>query len=91
MALIPVTAVGWLLEALYVFLLVRILFSWIPGSSVDHPVVQFVHRVTAPILDPIRRIVPPVAGLDFSPLIACLLLSLAHRVLIDFMFRLAYY
>ena len=85
------TAVGWLFEALYVFLLVRILLSWIPGSSMDHPVVQFMHRVTASILDPIRRIVPPVAGRDFSPLVACLLLALAHRVLIDFMFRLAYY
>ena len=87
----PVTAVRWLFQALYVLLLVRIVLSWVPGVDMYHPVVQFVHRVTSPILDPIRRLVPPVAGLDFSPLVAILLLSLAQRIVIDFMVRVAYY
>ncbi len=91
MAVTPVTAVRWLFQALYVLLLVRIVLSWVPGIDMYHPVVQFVHRVTSPILDPIRRLVPPVAGLDFSPLVAILLLSLAQRIVIDFMVRVAYY
>lgn len=56
-----------------------------------HPAVQFVYRVTSPILDPIRSVVPPVAGLDLSPLVALLLLSLIQRVVIGVLLQTAYY
>ena len=34
-----------------------------------HPLPSFVRKLTEPLLDPIRRVVPPVGGLDFSPMI----------------------
>jgi YggT family protein len=70
-------------EVLYVLLIARVVISWIPGVDVSHPAVRFIYRVTAPILGPIRRIMPPIGGLDFSPWIAILLLSLVQRVVID--------
>lgn len=84
-------AVQWLFQLFYVFLLIRIVLSWVPGVNLYHPAVQFVYRVTSPILDPIRRVVPPVAGLDLSPLVAFLLLSLIQRVVIGLVLQTAYY
>jgi YggT family protein len=60
---------------LSVYLLIGALFlqailSWVsPHSLLAQPLAQ----LTRPFLDPIRRIVPPIAGIDLSPLIAILL------------------
>ncbi len=46
--------------------------SWINPYS---PVVPLAHQLTRPLLDPIRRIVPTISGIDLSPLVAILLLQ----------------
>jgi len=79
----PLALIRVVFEVLYVLLIARVVISWIPGVDVSHPAVRFIYRVTAPILDPIRRIMPPIGGLDFSPWIAILLLLLVQRVVID--------
>ena len=79
----PLALIRVVFEVLYVLLIARVVISWIPGVDVSHPAVRFIYRVTAPILDPIRRIMPPIGGLDFSPWVAILLLSLVQRVVID--------
>ena len=55
-------------------LFVRILFEWvrIPYSST---VMRFLWNITEPVLAPIRRAIPKFGGLDFSPMIAILLLN----------------
>jgi YggT family protein len=79
----------------YEFLLfIRVLLSWVnpnPYSPIaTHPAVQVLYRITDPILEPIRRIVPPVGGmLDLSPAIALLLLEFM-RWLIDSLFLRPY-
>jgi YggT family protein len=79
----PLALIRVVFEVLYVLLIARVVISWIPGVDVSHPAVRVIYRVTAPILDPIRRIIPPIGGLDFSPWIAILLLSLVQRVVLD--------
>jgi YggT family protein len=70
-----------LFQLVYVLLIIRVVLSWIPNVNYYHPVIHFIFRVTSLILDPIRRVVPPVAGLDLSPLVAIVLLQLLLRVL----------
>jgi YggT family protein len=82
-----VAAVQFLFRLLYALVLIRVVLSWIPGVSQSHPVVSLVYRVTSPILDPIRRIMPPAGGLDLSPVIALLLLGLLQQVVIDLVAR----
>jgi YggT family protein len=41
---------------------------------------DFLDRVTAPLLNPIRRIIPYLGSIDISPLVAILLLSVLQRV-----------
>lgn len=78
-----ISLVNFVFQLLYVLLLIRVLLSWIPGANFYHPAIQLIHRATSPVLNPIRRLMPPVGGLDLSPLVAILLLSLVRRVLVE--------
>ena len=52
-------------------LLARALMSWIPNMDPYHPAVQFLYSLTEPILQPIRKLVPPLGGMmDISMIIA---------------------
>lgn len=63
----------------YVIIVASVVLSWIPGA-LNHPAGYAVYKLSRPLLDPIRRILPPMGGLDLSPLIAILLLEVIHRV-----------
>ena len=57
------------LEILKWMLLARIIISWVAPYS-HNPFVSFVRRVTDPILRPLSEMLPPLGGLDLSPLLA---------------------
>jgi YggT family protein len=46
------------------------------------PVVAFLHRITEPVLAPIRRALPPMGGLDLSPLVVIIGLQILAGVLV---------
>jgi YggT family protein len=54
-------------------ILVRVIMSYFPGTMSSTPG-RLLARVTDPIIDPVRRVVPPMGGLDLSPAIAIVLL-----------------
>jgi YggT family protein len=62
-------------------ILARVLLSWVRVSPY-HPAVEFLYRITEPILAPLRRIIPPVGMVDISPIIAMLLLQIIQQVLV---------
>ena len=65
-----------LVAQLYFFVLIgHIICSWVRADPY-HPIVQFIYRVTEPVLSRIRRFVPPIAGLDFSVLVAIVVLQI---------------
>ena len=68
-------------QVLTILVVVRVLLSWIPSVDYGHPLISMIIRITDPILVPVRRILPPLGGLDLSPIIALLLLSFAGRLL----------
>ena len=53
-----------------------------------HPVRRGVDRIVEPMLMPIRRIVPLVVMLDFSPLILIILIQLASSLLVRLLISL---
>jgi YggT family protein len=59
------------LYALIILILIRVVFSWISPYP-NHAVYRFVVQVTEPILGPVRRRLPPVSGMDLSPLVVTL-------------------
>jgi len=44
--------------------------------------VAFIYQATEPMLAPIRRVLPPTSGIDWSPLILMLLLGVILRVIV---------
>ncbi len=55
-------------------ILVRVILSWVAPDP-DNPVVRIVTQVTEPIMAPARKLLPPMGGLDLSPILVLLLLQ----------------
>lgn len=72
--------IRFLAGAFNVCLLVRIFLPYFTGFQ-NNRLYQFVYDITEPVLGPIRRVIPPVIGLDFSPMIAMFLVSIVRMVL----------
>jgi YggT family protein len=81
-----------IVKILSALIVVRVLLTWVPGLGMSHPAGRAAHRalaqVTSPIIDPIRRLMPPVAGLDLSPIVAIMLLQLAGTLLVEILMTL---
>jgi len=78
---------------LYAFLmLARVILSWVspnPYRQPYYPVIRFLHRITEPILAPLRRIIPPIGGtIDISPAVALILLELARSLVVSLLLRI---
>jgi YggT family protein len=75
-------------DILIFLIFVDVIGSWIQMLRVQLPdavyrLLHMVHSVVAPIMEPIRRIIPPIGGLDLTPLVALIGLQLIQRVLIS--------
>lgn len=69
---------------LYTFvLLARILTTWIPNLDPLNPVVQLLFRVTDPVLEPARRLIPPLGMVDISPIVVFFGLQILSSILRD--------
>jgi YggT family protein len=70
-----------LLFTLYSFAIIaRSFLSWFRISRY-HPVARFLIEITEPVLAPLRRHIPPVGGLDFTPMVALILLWVLEQML----------
>ena len=74
-----VTVINIVAGVLYVLILARILISWLPIHPWN-PLVRWLRIIVDPILAPFRRILPSVAGLDLSPLLAILVIFFIARI-----------
>jgi YggT family protein len=72
--------IGWILKLYSLAFIVRALLSWF-RVNYYHPIVRFLVRITEPMLAPLRRYIPPRAGLDFTPIVALLILWLMEQLL----------
>ena len=74
-----------------IVLIVNILLSWLTafniintGNRFVYSVLDVSHKLTDPLLNPIRRFMPNIAGLDFSPIILFLLLGFCRNLLREY-------
>ncbi|WJG08668.1 YggT family protein [Aliiglaciecola sp. LCG003] len=63
--------IGEMLQLVIYVLIIRAVLSWV--SQGNNPIEYLFHQLTEPLLAPIRRIIPPIGGLDLSPMIVILL------------------
>ncbi|MCB1023583.1 MAG: YggT family protein [Acidobacteria bacterium] len=69
--------VGYILYGLLgiysLLIVVRIVLSWV--TSFGNPVLRFLLKITDPILEPFRRLIPPLGMFDISPIVVLFLLN----------------
>ncbi len=70
----------FLLQAFIVVILIRIVFSWVSPYPTN-PVSRLAFQLTEPVLAPVRRLLPPTAGIDLSPLVVSIVVIILINVL----------
>jgi YggT family protein len=69
--------VQWALYGLMGLLLIEVIFSWVNPHA---PLAPLVRALNEPLMRPLRRVIPPLGGIDFSPIVAFLVLRIALSV-----------
>ena len=88
MSLFIINLINMVFQIFSFLILVEVIGSWILAARVRLPnwvfdVLHAIHTITEPVLAPIRRFIPSLGGLDFSPIIALLLLDLLRGVVVQ--------
>lgn len=68
------------LNIYFALLIIRILLSWFPNVNWYDPPFSILSQLTDPYLNLFRSIIPPLGGLDFSPILAILLLQVIQSL-----------
>jgi YggT family protein len=72
---------GLLINVFMGAILIQVILSWVaPGNY--NPLVGLVHKIADPVLAPARRIIPPISGIDLSPLVVLVVLQLLKILLV---------
>jgi YggT family protein len=85
----PLAALIWAIPALVglmisIFLfgiLIRVILSWVNPDPYN-PAVALLNRITDPIMVPAQRLIPPIGGIDLSPMVAMIGLVLLEMLLL---------
>ena len=65
-----------------ILIVLRIFMSWLPNIDWDAQPMKFIRIVTDAYLDIFRKVIPPLGGIDFSPIVALIVLSLIQDILL---------
>jgi YggT family protein len=85
----PLAALGWAVPGLIelvinIFLfgvLIRVILSWVNPDPYN-PAVALLERLTDPVMRPAQRLLPPIGGIDLSPMLVMIGLVLLQMLLI---------
>lgn len=77
--------ISLLVDVLSWLIIIHLVLSFF--MSPYHPLREAIGRIVEPMLAPIRRYVPPVGGLDFSPMVLILLLQIVGVLLANLLAR----
>ena len=66
-----------------IILFVRIIITWIPNVDPYSQWYQMLHQITEPVLEPARRLIPPLGMLDISPIVVFIALQIIGGIFQD--------
>jgi len=71
---------GLVINIYFFALLAMIILSWIaPGDN--HPALMLLFQITEPVMAPFRKVLPPMGGMDFSPILLFILINVIQIAL----------
>jgi YggT family protein len=83
-----------LLDFVWYLIIASVVVSWLVAfgvlntrNDVVYRILDMLNRVTEPLLRPIRRLIPPMGGLDLSPMIVLLIIYVLQREIQIVLFR----
>ncbi|GGA13749.1 YggT family protein [Okeania sp. KiyG1] len=82
---------GTFVQIYLVLMFIRILLSWFPNINWYDPPFSVLSQLTDPYLNIFRSIIPPLGGIDFSPIIAIFALQFVAQILTGLLSGLAAY
>ncbi len=59
-------------------LIIYLFMSWVPNAR-ESAIGRFLATICEPYLEPFRKIIPPLGMIDFSPIVAIIVLNLAEK------------
>ena len=76
-----ITTLSTFIQIYSTLLIIRVLLTWFPSINWYNQPFAALSQITDPYLNLFRSIIPPLGGIDFSPLLAFLLLNLLSSLL----------
>lgn len=85
-----IRVVNMLAQLYFFMILAHVVLTWIPHNR-NNRFFRFIHEMTEPYLNLFRRLLPftRTSMIDFSPVIALIVLELVSRLIIEILFRIA--
>ncbi|MBN1559103.1 YggT family protein [candidate division KSB1 bacterium] len=72
-----------LILTLYMYVIIaRAVMSWFNPNPYSN-IVRFIYQITDPVLDRVRRLIPPIGGLDLSPVVVIFAILFIDRFLVS--------
>ena len=81
--------VSIIFNILYFILVIRIIISWV-GADPYNEIVRIVYKITDPLLAPFRALPLKLGAIDFSPIVAFLVLSVLRNFVVNVLYQIAY-
>ena len=79
-AMMSIAELFGLLVNVFIFsILIQVIISWV-NPGMHNPVMGLLHTLNEPLLAPARRIIPPISGLDLSPIVVIIFLQLVSML-----------
>jgi len=70
-------------QILIMIIFIRVILSWFPHNPYN-PLIKIIYQISNPILNPIRNIIPPIGGMDISPIIVIFIIQIIKNIILKF-------
>jgi YggT family protein len=81
-----VGVIAFIINIYYWAIIASIVMSFImmfSGTMSPHPALRLIWQLTEPVMAPVRKMIPPMGGLDFSPILIFIVINLIRNLLIQ--------
>lgn len=79
-----VGVIYFIIQIYFYAIIASIIMSFVmlfSGNTSPHPALRLIWQLTEPVMAPVRRVIPPMGGLDFSPIFIFIFIGLIQNIL----------
>lgn len=78
-----------LLNIFFWSILIEVILSWVNSYDSYNPISNILYTLNRPLLRPVRRVLPPISGVDLSPIVVLLVLQLSDILIVGYLQKFA--